>query len=123
MAFLTENVNITLRRTDFGTQSQSVVFTCDATMYPGDPGQNPYSALGPDPTLLTLYHIIILQPAKVKGMVRVVTGDELTVTALNEEAFGLDDNWRVWSDPMAYNGGKSFNKLNNLDLIVERVVA
>lgn len=116
------NVQVTLSRTDFDTQSQAVVFSVQGVMYPGGPGENLVLPLGPDPTILTFYHIVIDGPGVNSNLVLPQPGDELDIVALADTAFGFDGRWRVRADPMVYNGGSGFNGLNNIDVMVTRVV-
>jgi hypothetical protein len=56
------NITLTLKRTNFDTQSQTVLFEIPAVMYPADPGQNLVLPLGPggseDFRIVTLYDIV-----------------------------------------------------------------
>jgi hypothetical protein len=123
MALPFYNVTVTLYRTDFDTQSQAVIFSVKGVMYPADPAQNLVLPLGPDPTILTFYDIVIGSIEENPGLVLPIPGDELIVVPLSTSAFGLNGTWRVRADPMAYNGGQDFNELNSVVMKVTRVVA
>lgn len=122
MALPFYNVTVTLNRTNFDNGNQTVIFSVKGVMYPGGPGENLVLPLGPDPTILTFYHIVIDGPAVNSNLVLPIPGDELTIVPLSTAAFGLDGRWRVRADPMAYNGGEGFNGLNSVDMMVTRVV-
>lgn len=123
MALPFYNVNVTLNRTNYDNGNQDVIFTAQGVMYPGGPGENLVLPLGPDPEILTFYHIVIDGPEVNASLVLPVPGDELTVSAIASTAFGFDGTWRVRADPMVYNGGSQFNGLNNVDMMVTRVVS
>jgi hypothetical protein len=123
MALPFYNVNVTLTKTNFHNGNQVVVFSAEGVMYPGGPGENLVLPLGPDPTILTFYHIILGSIDENPDLVLPEPGNELKVTALSSSAFGFDGKWRVRADPAVYNGGEDFNELNSVDILVTRVVA
>jgi hypothetical protein len=119
------DVGLSLARTNFDTQSQTVVFTAQGHMEPaGLPGilQNP---LGPGssefPAFVTLYTIYIDGPLVNTDMVMPIVGDVLTVTALIPAASLLAGTWRVETEPEFYTGGSASSELDHLLLRVVRI--
>jgi hypothetical protein len=122
------NIILTLNRTSFDTQSQVVVLSVKGIMYPGDPAQNLVLPLGPDPTIMTFYDIVIGGLSENPGLIvlnsdPLVPGDEFDVVALDSSTFGLTGRWRIRADVMAYNGFQSVEEINNIVVKVTRVVA
>jgi hypothetical protein len=119
------DISLTLNRTNYDTQAPEAVFTAQGHMEPaGLPGilQNP---LGPSssefPAFVTLYTIYIDGPLINTDLVMPVTGDVLTVTALDPSASLLAGSWRVETDPEFYTGGTASTELDHLLLRVVRI--
>jgi hypothetical protein len=123
MALPFYNVTATLYRTNFDNGNQDLIFSVKGVMYPSGPGENLVLPLGPDPTILTFYDLVIGSIEENPGLVLPVVGDELVVVPLSTAAFGLDGRWRVRADPSVYNGGQDFNELNSVVMKVTRVVS
>jgi hypothetical protein len=122
MAIPFYNVLVSFYKTNFANGNQVLIFSVKGFMYAASPAEKLVLPLGPDPTNLTFYHIIIDGIAVNPGLVRFEPGNELVTTMLDPAAFGLDGRWRVQSDPESNNGGQGFSNLNHIDTIVQRVV-
>jgi hypothetical protein len=119
------NIRLTLKRTNFDTQSQDVLFEIPAVMYPADPGQNLVLPLGPgsseDFRIVTLYDIVTDGLNVYPNMAKPIVGDELTVVAIKDEAADFEGVWRLIADPQIWNGGADSSDLNSRVLKVVRI--
>jgi hypothetical protein len=119
------NITLILKRTNFDTQSQTVLFEIPAVMFPADPGQNLVLPLGPgsseDFRIVTLYDIITDGLNVYPNMLAPIVGDELTVVAIKDEAADFEGAWRLIADPQIWNGGADNSDLNSRVLKVVRI--
>jgi hypothetical protein len=119
------NITLTLKRTNFDTQSQTVLFEIPAVMYPADPNRNFAQQLGPDsseyPDMTTLYEIITDGLNVYPDMPKTIKGDELTVTALVPAAADFEGVWRQLAPPAIWNGGADNSDLNCRVLLVGQI--
>jgi hypothetical protein len=111
------NINVVLKRTNFDTQSQDVLFDIPAVMYPSDPNMNFVQQLAPDsseyPDRTTLYDIATPGRNVYPNLPNLIKGDELTVTALTDDATELEGIWRVLAPPENWNGGATMSELTS----------
>jgi hypothetical protein len=119
------NITLTLKRTNFDTQSQAVLFEIPAVMYPADPGQNLVLPLGPggseDFRIVTLYDIVTDGLNVYPGMAKPIVGDQLTVVAIAPEAADFEGLWELTADPMVWNGGATNSDQNSRVLKVKQI--
>ena len=119
------NVTVVNNRTDFDSQSQTVIFSVKGTMYPTDPSINIGLPLAPGNSdnlqVLTLYDLVIDGRNEHPNLPLPIVGDELDITALDYSASMYNGRWRIVADPVIYNGGQNFNNLNSIVLRIVRV--
>jgi hypothetical protein len=127
MALLTgfENGTAALYRTNHDTQSQALVFSVRAKLWPGDPGEILQLPLGDSssetPSFVTVYNMLIGGVDENPDItVPLEVGDELVFTGKDDSAALLNGRWRIIASPLVWIGGKT-TRLNTIQFKVVKV--
>jgi hypothetical protein len=124
MAIDLYNVNAVVRKTNFDTQSQEIVFSADGFIYPSKDGAIVPWPIGPSSSEYPMYkrlHTLIFDGLRVNpSLVLLEPGDEMTLTALNDDALLFEGIWRVEIDSAISTGG-DFNDIDNVEISLLKI--
>jgi hypothetical protein len=119
-----DNGTAALYRTNFDTQSQALVFSVRAKLWPGDAGEILSLPLGDSsseaPAFVTVYNMLIGGVDETPELSALAVGDELVFTGKDSSSALLDGRWRVIASPLIWVGGKT-TRLNTIQFKVVRI--